>query len=277
MPAQNPTGKFDRRRFRRPVQHHAAEDASPRPRRCHRQAPHDSAAARERAELTVSGRGGGGSGLPISYTLSGPGDVIHRGGQIGCLHTFDPGTVNVQTGAENEAPHLNVKIDPARAAVLGVSPGAAATVARTAVGGVIRPRCGLERPGQRAASISADGAQFDRSDPTYPGPRQRRHDGAPGRVATFTFDRAPIKIEHVDKAVVVRVNGDIDRTKTTLGEVIGRVNKELATPGFLPAGVTLGTDGDSKYFLEFLARWDSPADLDRADLLASWSSCTVRS
>jgi len=30
------------------------------------------------------------------------------------------------------------------------------------------------------------------------------------------------------------------------------VNTQLHTPGFLPAGVTLGTEGDSKFFLEFL-------------------------
>ena len=47
------------------------------------------------------------------------------------------------------------------------------------------------------------------------------------------------------------VNGDIDRSKTTLGEVIGKVNRQLATPGFLPAGVQLATQGDSQLFEEF--------------------------
>jgi HAE1 family hydrophobic/amphiphilic exporter-1 len=51
----------------------------------------------------------------------------------------------------------------------------------------------------------------------------------------------------------MRVNGDIDRGKTTLGEVMGKVNAQLRTPGFLPAGVTLGAEGDSKFFLEFLS------------------------
>ncbi len=74
-----------------------------------------------------------------------------------------------------------------------------------------------------------------------------------GRVATFTWDRAATKIEHVDKQVIVRVNGDIDRSKTTLGEVMGKVNKQLHTPGFLPPGVTLGEEGDSKFFMEFLS------------------------
>jgi len=56
-----------------------------------------------------------------------------------------------------------------------------------------------------------------------------------GRIATFTFDRAPTKIEHIDKQVIARVNGDIDRSKTTLGEVMGLVNTQLHTPGFLPS------------------------------------------
>jgi HAE1 family hydrophobic/amphiphilic exporter-1 len=33
---------------------------------------------------------------------------------------------------------------------------------------------------------------------------------------------------------------------------MGLVNKQLHTPGFLPTGVTLGTEGDSKFFMEFL-------------------------
>ena len=207
------------------------------------------------AEVTVSGRGGGGSGLPISYTLSGPGDVIQpAAAKLAAFIRAIPGTVNVQTGTQNEAPHLSIRIDPARAAMLGVSPGAAAAVARTAVGGAIATKVRtwnglvnvlLEYPVSNRNSLD----EIQRIP-------VRSTDGSLvplGRVATFTSDRAPTKIEHVDKQVVVRVNGDIDRSKTTLGEVIGKVNKQLAVPGFLPSGVTLGTEGDSKYFLEFLS------------------------
>jgi HAE1 family hydrophobic/amphiphilic exporter-1 len=207
------------------------------------------------AELTVSGRGGGGSGLPISYTLSGPGDTIGPAAdKLAAFIRSIPGTVNVQTGAEQEAPHLNIVIDPARAAVIGVSPGAAAIAARTAVGGVVATKVrtwnGLVNVLLQYPLTSRNSIDEVQRIPV------RANDGSLvplGRVASFTFDRAPTKIEHVDKAVVIRVNGDIDRSKTTLGEVIGRVNRQLATPGFLPAGVTLGTDGDSKFFLEFLS------------------------
>src|SRR5665213_2859600 len=46
-----------------------------------------------------------------------------------------PGSVNVQSSAETGAPRLNVQIDSSKAAILGVSPGAAATAARIAIDG----------------------------------------------------------------------------------------------------------------------------------------------
>ncbi|HEY4439146.1 MAG TPA: efflux RND transporter permease subunit [Candidatus Elarobacter sp.] len=206
------------------------------------------------ADLTISGRGGGGSGLPISYTLSGPGDVISAGAdKLAAYIRTIPGTVNVQTGAQNAAPHLTIRVDPARAAMLGVSPGAAALVARTAVGGAIATKV---RTWNGLVNVLVQYPITERNslDEIARIP-VRANDGSLvplGRVATFTSDRAATKISHADKQVVVRVNGDIDRNKTTLGEVIGKINKQLATPGFLPAGVSLGTDGDSKFFAEFL-------------------------
>ncbi len=206
------------------------------------------------AELTISGRGGGGSGLPVSYTLSGPGDVIQpAANKLAAFIRSIPGTVNVQTGTENEAPHLSIRIDPERSALLGISPGAAAIAARTAVGGAIATKV---RTWNGLVNVLVQYPVTDRNsiDEIQRIP-VRATDGSLvplGRVATFTSDRASTKIEHLDKQVVVRVNGDIDRTRTTLGEVIGRVNQQLALPGFLPSGVTLGTDGDSKYFMEFL-------------------------
>jgi len=207
------------------------------------------------AEVTISGRGGGGSGLPISYTLSGPGDIISAGAdKLAAFIKAIPGTVNVQTGAENEAPHLSIRIDPARAAMLGVSPGAAALVARTAVGGAVATKVrtwnGLVNVLVQYPIVNRNSIDEIERIPV----RANDNSLVPlGRVATFVSDRAPTKIEHADKQVIVRVNGDIDRNKTTLGEVIGKVNKQLAVPGFLPSGVTLGTDGDSKYFNEFLS------------------------
>jgi len=207
------------------------------------------------ADLTITGRGGGGSGLPIAFTLSGPGDVIQPASEkLAAYIRSIPGTVNVQTNAEAGAPHMTVQIDNARAAVLGVSPGAAALAARAAVGGVVATKV---RTWNGLVNVLLQYPVKDRNsiDEIQRIP-VRANDGSLvplGRIASFSFDRAPTKIEHVDKQVIARVNGDIDRSKTTLGEVMGLVNKQLHAPGFLPSGVTLGTEGDSKFFLEFLS------------------------
>jgi HAE1 family hydrophobic/amphiphilic exporter-1 len=205
------------------------------------------------AQVQVSLRGGGGSGAPISYTLSGPDNVLD--GAATKLANFIrtlPGTVNVQTGAEDAAPHMSVRIDPAKAAVFGVSPGAAATAARVAVGGAVATKVRtwnglvdvrLQYPIDKRNSID----EIQRIP-------VRANDGSfvpLGAVATFVEDRNPTKIQHVGRERVTAVNGDIDRSKTTLGEVIGKVNAQLANPGFLPAGVQLATQGDSQLFEEF--------------------------
>jgi hydrophobic/amphiphilic exporter-1 (mainly G- bacteria), HAE1 family len=205
------------------------------------------------AMVQVSLRGGGGSGAPISYTLSGPDNVLDgAANKLAAYIRSLPGTVNVQTGAEDAAPHLTVRIDPAKAAVFGVSPGAAATAARVAVGGAVATKVrtwnGLVDVRLQYPIVSRNSIDEIRRIPI----RTSEGSFVPlGAVATFVEDRAPTKIQHVDRERVTAVNGDIDRSKTTLGEVIGKVNAQLAVPGFLPGGVQLATQGDSQLFQEF--------------------------
>jgi len=209
------------------------------------------------AVVTVSERGGGGSGAAISYTLSGPDDKIDAAAdRLAAFIRSIHGTTNVQTGAELEAPRLNIHIDPAKAAVVGVSPGAAATAARIAVGGVVATRVRtesglidvrLEYPLAMRNSIE----QIRRI-------TVRSNDGSTlvplASIADFTDTKAPTKIDRQSRQRIAQVNADIDHsTTTTLGDVAAKVNEKLAQPGFLPAGVTLGTNGDSKFFGEFLS------------------------
>ena len=206
------------------------------------------------AQVQVSSRGGGGSGNPISYTLSGPDGAIDTAAdKLAAYIRTLPGTVNVQTGAETAAPHITVRIDPAKAAVLGISPGAAATAARVAVGGAVATKVRtwnglvdvrLEYPATYRNSLD---------DIKRIPIRDANGSFVPlGAVAQFTEDRAPTKIQHVDRQRVIAVSGDLDRSKTTLGEIIGKVNKQLSVPGFLPPGVQLAEQGDSQLFVEFL-------------------------
>ncbi len=207
------------------------------------------------AVLTVSAEGGGGSGGdPIYYTLSGPESAIGPAADKLAARIRDiPGTVNVQTGAETEGDRVNITIDRARAAVLGISPGVASNAARIAIGGAVatkvRTESGLvdvrvqlpERSRNHLADIenikvrATDGSIYRLAD-----------------VAVFSFVKAPTKIERLDKQRVVRVTGGFDPDKTTLGAVTAKIDAAINTPGFLPNGVGLRASGDSQFFAEMV-------------------------
>jgi HAE1 family hydrophobic/amphiphilic exporter-1 len=208
------------------------------------------------AVFTVAGEGGGGGGgSPIFYTLSGPEDVIQSAADK--LATFIrqiPGTVNVQTGAENETDRLNIVIDRAKCAVLGVDPGAAATAARIAIGGAVATRV-------RTVSGLVDvrvqlPVEYRNRFADVQTIKVRANDGSMFRladVASFNYAKAPAKIERLDKQRVVRVLAGIDPSVTTLGPVVGKINQAVATPGFFPSGVSLRASGDSQFFEETMS------------------------
>ena len=208
------------------------------------------------ARLQVAGEGGGGGGGdPIFFTLSGPEDVIGQAADKLASFIRDiPGTVNVQTGAENEAARLTVQIDRARAAMLGVSPGAAATAARIAAGGAVATKV---RTVNGLVDVRVQFPFADRNSISdLRNVRVRRNDGALLRladVATFTVGLAPTKIERKDKRRVVRVTGGIDAGVTTLGPVIDKITAAVHTPGFFPNGVSLTADGDSETFSQTMS------------------------
>jgi HAE1 family hydrophobic/amphiphilic exporter-1 len=207
------------------------------------------------AVLTVSAEGGGGSGGdPIYYTLSGPeAEIGPAADKLAELIRTIPGTVNVQTGAETEGDRVNITIDRAKAAILGISPGVASSAARIAIGGAVatkvRTESGLvdvrvqlpEAYRNHLADLqnikvrSADGNIYRLAD-----------------VAVFSFAKAPTKIERLDKERVVRVTGGFDANKTTLGAVTAKIDAAVKSPGFLPNGVGLRASGDSEFFGEMV-------------------------
>ena len=164
------------------------------------------------------------------------------------------GTVNVQTGAENETDRLNITIDRGKCAVLSVDPGAAAIAARIAIGGAVATRV-------RTVSGLVDvRVQLPAKSRNHFADVQtikvRANDGSMFRladVASFSYAKAPTKIERLDKQRVVRVLAGIDPGVTTLGPVVGKINAAVATPGFLPNGVSLRASGDSQYFQETMS------------------------
>jgi hydrophobic/amphiphilic exporter-1 (mainly G- bacteria), HAE1 family len=202
--------------------------------------------------LTVAGEGGNGVD-PIFYTLSGPEDEIAAGAdKLAAVIRAIPGTVNVQTGTESETNRLNINIDRAKCALLGVNPGAAATAARVAIGGAVATRVRTES-GLVDVRVQLP-AEYRNRLADVEKIRVRANDGISlyrlSDLASFSFAPAPTKIERLDKQRIVRVTGGFDPGLTTLGTVTQKMNAAVNEPGFFPSGVVLRASGDSQYFAE---------------------------
>jgi hydrophobic/amphiphilic exporter-1 (mainly G- bacteria), HAE1 family len=205
------------------------------------------------AVLTVAGESGSGGTDPIFYTLSGPESELQGGAdKLAAVIRAIPGTVNVQTGTESESNRLNVYIDRAKCAVLGVSPGAAATAARIAIGGAVATRVRTDS-GLVDVRVQLPPAYRNRL-ADVENIKVRANDGVSlynlSDVASFSFAPAPTKIERLDKQRIVRVSAGFDPGLTTLGAVTQKINAAIDQPGFFPAGVAPRADGDSKFLIE---------------------------
>ena len=203
-------------------------------------------------ELDVAGDTGGGS--PISYSVIGPDDKIGPAAEKIAQFIRDvPGTVNVQTSAENAGPRLNIDVDRSKCEMLGINPSDVANVARIAVDGAVatkvRTQTGLVDV--RVQFPAADRTTVDQLQNV----RVRNNDGSMvpiGDVASFTWTKSPTKIERLNRERVVNVYGDL-LPGYSLGQVAGPLQKKLEAPGFLPAGVTLKTQGDTQFMQETFA------------------------
>jgi HAE1 family hydrophobic/amphiphilic exporter-1 len=205
-------------------------------------------------DLQVSqetGGGGGGGASPVFFAITGPEDSIGPAAEkiAKYLRTI-PGTVNVQTSAEIAAPRLNVDIDQAKAALLGVSPSAAANVARIAVDGAVATKV---RTQSGLVDVRVQFPQADRNTvEDLMNVRVRAQDGTLvplGDVATFTWTKAPTRIERLNRQRVVNVMSDLLPGYST-GQVQGPLEKKMAEPGFLPPGVTPAAQGNSQWVNE---------------------------
>ncbi len=202
-------------------------------------------------QLEVAGDTGGGSGATIFYSLSGPEDQINAAAEkVARFLRSTPGSVNVQTSAEVAAPRLNVQIDRGRAAVLGVAPGAAALAARIAVDGAVATKVRTE------TGLVDVRVQFPAADrntvEALRNVRVRAEDGTLiplADVASFSWTKAPTKIERLNRQRVVNILGDV-LPGYSLGAVTGPLQRKLKEPGFLPAGVQLTAQGDTEYMMQ---------------------------
>ncbi len=204
------------------------------------------------AEFDVAGDNG--NGPAIYYSLTGPDDALGPAAEkVAQFLRTVPGSVNVQTSAENGAPRLNVDIDRAKCTLLGINPSDAATVARIAVDGAVATKV------RTPTGLVNVRVQFPLADRTtveqLKDVKVRTSDLSLvplGMIAKFTWTKAPTKIERLDRQRVINVYGDLLPGYST-GQVSGPLQAKLQSPGFLPQGVGLKSQGNSQFMEEAFA------------------------
>ena len=204
------------------------------------------------AEFNVGGDNS--NGPAIYYSLTGPDEAIGPAAErVAQFIRTVPGAVNVQTSAENGAPRMNVDVDRAKCETLGINPSDVASVARIAVDGAVATKV---RTPTGLVDVRVQFPAADRNtEEALKNVKVRTNDGALvpiGDVATFSWTTAPTKIERLNRERVVNVYGDI-LPGYSLGQVVGPLQKKLQTPGFLPQGVSLKSQGNSQFMEETFA------------------------
>jgi hydrophobic/amphiphilic exporter-1 (mainly G- bacteria), HAE1 family len=202
-------------------------------------------------DMQVAGDSGGGSGQAIFYSLTGPEDAIApAAAKVAAFLRATPGSVNVETSNENGAPRLNVDVDPAKCALLGVNPADVATVARIAVDGAVATKV---RTSTGLVDVRVQFPLKWRSNvEQLMKVNVRANDGSLvpiSSVATFTWTTAPTKIERLNRQRIVNVLGDV-LPGYALGAVTGPLEAKMKEPGFLPQGVNVLAQGDTQFMEE---------------------------
>ena len=201
------------------------------------------------ARISAAGAANAGQ-PPIFFTLTGPAEELDAASKkLVAFIAKEPNTTDVTASNAIVGPRLEINIDRDRAAVLGVSPQDAALTARAAIGGVIATRV-RQREGLIDAVVQLP-AQT-RNDPeqlrTVDVRSSMTGQLVPiGDVATFTKTTEPPYIERQDRERVVRVTANT-ANGVPIGPIVDKVNQALTTPGFLPAGVHVKTEGDTQLF-----------------------------
>ncbi|TAM58456.1 efflux RND transporter permease subunit [bacterium] len=198
------------------------------------------------AHITAAGAQNGG-GAAITYVLTGPtAELSTAASKLAAFVAQNPVATDVQTSDEQAGPRLEIQIDRGRAALLGVSPEAAAATARAAEGGVIATK--VRMPDGLIDTVVRLPASARSDERTLRGIEVRASDGTLvplASVASFTWSTEPPLIQRQDRHRIVRVTANT-KQGAPIGLVTSGVDRKLATPGFLPSGVSVTTLGDAQ-------------------------------
>ncbi|MDQ2817158.1 MAG: efflux RND transporter permease subunit [Candidatus Eremiobacteraeota bacterium] len=193
-----------------------------------------------------AGGGQNGGGPDISYSLSGPTDQLDAAAaKLVSFIAKLPKTTNVKSTSSVVGPRLEITVDRERAALLGVSPGAAALTARAAIGGVIATKLRMPEGLVDAIVRLPAAARNDVHNLQNTVVRSSTGQGVPlADVAKFAWIKEPPILRRQDRQRIVRVYANMVDS-APIGPVDKRVHEALAQPNFLPAGVNVTPEGDA--------------------------------
>jgi HAE1 family hydrophobic/amphiphilic exporter-1 len=199
-----------------------------------------------------------GGQAPIQYTLSGASsEAVEAGAQklMAFMATL-PDADNVQTSTQIAGPRMEIDIDRQRAALLGVSPEAAATTARAAIGGVIATKV---RMPEGLVNAVVQLPPSTRNDEAQLRAVQVRSDNGTlvplSAVANFTWMREPTQLNRQDRHRIVTVSA-FTKNGAPISKVQNKIDQALKDPHFLPAGVNqqTGEGSDSQLLGDSIAK-----------------------
>ena len=195
--------------------------------------------------LLVAGGAQNGGGADLAYTFTGPTDELDAASAKVMRYLKSlPNTTGVNSTSTMTGPRMEIKVDRAKAALLGVSPEAAAMTARAAVGGVIATKVRTDQ-GLIDAIVQLDPTR--RNDVTYLQTVNVR--STTGRlvpladVATFNMTTEPPVLRRLDRQRIVRVFANMLHG-APIGPVDEKLQAALKQPNFLPPGVHVKAEGE---------------------------------
>src|SRR5271166_1314700 len=200
------------------------------------------------AVITAGGAQNGG-GADLTYTLLGtPENLYPAADKLVAFIKKLPNTIDVTATSEIVGPRLEIDIDRAKAAALGVSPQAAAMTARAAVGGIIATKLRMPEGLVNAIVQLPAGIRNDYRNLTYV--PVRAQDGVTlvplSDIATFKWVTEPPTLRRQDRQRIVRVFASTVGG-APIGPIDSKVQEVLKQPGFLPPGVNVQAEGDTQF------------------------------
>jgi len=199
-----------------------------------------------------------GGQAPIQYTLTGASSELTEAAaqKLKAFMQTIPDADNVQTSTQTAGPRLEIDIDRQRAALLGVSPEAAASTARAAIGGVIATKVRMPEGLINAVVQLPPETRNDEAQLRSVQVRADNGNLVPlGSVAQFTWMREPTQLTRQDRQRIVTVSA-FTKNGAPISRVKDKVDKALKDSTFLPAGVSLkeAEGSDSQFLSETISK-----------------------